>query len=140
MIVYKNSKNNNIDVYFAPVSMTDVFLPLEPKEREAELLSVSNEHVRREKYFAWLLLEHALKKSLDLSLEEAELYKDKSGKWHSKKCEFSLSHSSSCVAVVISHAPVGIDIELADTKFRSGFANKKGTAGAVTGFVPVIPI
>lgn len=116
--------SNKIDVYILPIPHNDSFKPLFPKERDDEVKSISNLSVKREKYYAWLLLEHALSKTLGLMIEEAELFKDENGKWRSPKCELSISHGDTAVAVAISHAPVGIDIEPTDKDIPEGFAKR----------------
>ena len=115
---------NKIDVYVSTIPHNNTFKILFPKERNDEVEKISNLSVKREKYYAWLLLEHALSKTLGLTIEEAELFKDKNGKWRSKKCEFSISHGDTAVTVAISHAPVGIDIEPKDKTIPEGFAKR----------------
>ena len=113
-----------VSVYFSIIPDAAAIGAILPKEREDEIKSVSNERVKREKYFAWRLLEYALSDALGLKLIDAKLFKDKNGKWKSELCEFSISHSASLVAVAISHAPVGIDIEPLGTSRPRGFAKK----------------
>ena len=115
---------NFVDVYVSPIPTSVNFTPLIPKEREQEIKSLSNERVKREKYYAWKLLEYALKNALGVNVADAKIYKSKNGKWKSEFCEFSISHSGSCVAVAVSHAPVGIDIEPLGASRRAGFAEK----------------
>ena len=101
-----------VDVYFARVPNEGEMTPLYPPEREREVQSVSNERVKREKYYVWRLLEYALEHSFGFRLSELEFTKKADGRWSTPKCEFSLSHSGSAVAVAVSRAPVGVDIEL----------------------------
>ncbi len=112
------------DIYISSIPRSDNFKILFPKERDDEVKRISNLSVKREKYYSWLLLEYALSKTLGISIEEAELFKDENGKWRSPKCELSISHGDSAVAVAISHAPVGIDIEPANKTIPEGFAKR----------------
>ena len=123
-----------VSVYFSIIPDTATIGAILPKEREDEIKSVSNERVKREKYFAWRLLEYALSDALGLKLIDAKLFKDKNGKWKSELCEFSISHSASLVAVAISHAPVGIDIEPLGTSRPRGFAKKTLTESELSLF------
>lgn len=116
--------NPPADVYVARIpdvlKIADIF----PKERECEILSVSNERVRREKYFVWKLLEYGLEKSLGLKIKEMRLSKNEYGKWITDSCEISLSHSGSAVVVAVSRAPIGIDIELLNAVRKEKIAAK----------------
>lgn len=101
-----------VDVYFARVPDEGEMTPLYPPERDMDVQSVSNERVKREKYYVWRLLEYALEHSFGLRMPELEFTKDSGGRWSTPRCEISLSHSGSAVAVAVSRAPVGVDIEL----------------------------
>ena len=124
MKVDKNKEIDKIDIYFAHIPEALKICTVFPKERNDEINAASNERVKREKYAAWLLLEFALRESLGLTLGEAAISKASNGKWNSKKCEFSISHSSSCVVVAISHDPLGIDIEPLGKERSDTFAKK----------------
>ena len=50
--------------------------------------------------------------------------KDENGAWRADGVEFSLSHSEGMLAVAISHAPVGIDIERIRPLHDAALANK----------------
>lgn len=115
---------NDVSVFFAAIPDNITVKQILPTEREREILSVSNERVRREKYSAWLLLEYAIKSALNITLDNAKLYKGENGKWKSELFELSISHSGSAVAVAISHAPVGIDLEPLGSARPAGFAKK----------------
>ena len=134
MNIVKNGKKAFVDVYLTKLDSDIAFTPVFPKERENEINSVSNERVRLEKYTAWRLVEHALSESLGMSLESAALYKDESGKWLSAHLELSISHSGSLVAVVISHAPVGIDVEPLTKSLSDNFARKNLTEGELSAY------
>ncbi len=99
------------DVYMAkiPDGMgQDVLFPI---ERQNEVLACGNEKVRRQKYYAWKLLEYALRESFGWEMEGLSLCKGKNGKWTSPRCYFSLSHSHNAVAVAVSEGPIGVDVE-----------------------------
>lgn len=132
MIVDKNAKKQYLYVYISTVTSSTAFSPIFPKERENEINSVRNERVKREKYSAWRLLEYAVSKALGISIVDAKLTKDENGKWHSPHFEFSISHSRSAVAVAISHAPVGIDVELVGSVRHDGFAERNLTSGELS--------
>ena len=107
------TKLSIIDLYIRPITdepITKVF----PPERQAQIDSVKNENLRRQRYFVWKLLEHGIKQSLGLDFQEINFSLDKSGKWSCDKCFFSLSHTENAVAVAISSKPVGVDIECCD--------------------------
>ena len=127
MNVVKNNKNPFLTIYVAQIIKSQSFSTLLPKERDIEVSSIKNERAKAEKYTAWKLLEHALLKSSGMKIEDAELYKDSNGKWHSPHFDFSITHSGNAVAVVISHAPVGIDIERIKSTKSDSFAKKNLT-------------
>ena len=86
--------------------------PVYPDARQAEIENTKNEKVKREKYYVWRLLEYAISDIYGKSITELEFTKLESGRWSTPFCEFSLSHTDGVVAVAISQAPVGIDVEL----------------------------
>ena len=106
-----------IDVYIAILPNEEPCGALSVTERQNEISSVSNERVRREKFYVWKLLENALQNSLGLSARELDFYKDKNGKWHCSECAFSLSHSAGALAVAVSDNEVGVDIERVKIKY-----------------------
>ena len=124
MNTVKNNTKEFLDIYVTTVCDPLVEYHVLHETRDKELCAISNERVKREKYSAWLLLERAVKESLGLSMDEAELTKDKSGKWISPHFYLSISHCTSLVTVAISHAPVGIDIELLGKERPVTFAKK----------------
>ena len=112
-----------IYVYVAKLPLTESAEALSNIERQAEINSISNERVRREKYYVWRLLEYAMRQSLGIDPAEVEFKKDTSGKWTCDACEFSLSHSGDAIAVAISKEPVGVDIERERIKRPDAMAN-----------------
>ena len=124
MNVVNNNTEEFLDIYISTVCEPLSEYRVSHEARDREIASVSNDRVKREKYSAWLLLERAIKESLGMSIEEAELTKEKGGKWISPHFKLSITHSGSLVAVAISHAPVGIDIEPLGRERPITFAKK----------------
>ncbi len=103
-----------LDVYIAKIPDKIDYSPLYPGERDEEISLVTNETVKMEKYYAWVLLKIAIERSLGYDFNSLSFTKLEGGKWICDKCEFSISHSSGALAVAVSKKPVGIDIEGAD--------------------------
>lgn len=101
-----------VDVYSAVIPKDVNFSNVYPKERQQDIDSCSNERVKKEKYYAWKLLEYALKDKYLLNICDVNFEKSKAGKWTCDKCYFSISHSSDLVAVAVSDNAIGIDVEL----------------------------
>lgn len=96
-----------------------------PPSRAKEIESCSDEKVRLQKFYSWKLLDKALSLSLGLKMKKLDISRTASGKWGCSKCFFSLSHSGNFVAVAVSEAPVGIDIERRDEgRFNAALAEK----------------
>lgn len=100
-----------VDVYIAAIPENEPTGDIACKARREEISSVSNEKVRREKYFVWKLLCYALERSFGKREKKLDFVKKPCGAWSTDGIEFSLSHSDGAVAVAVSRAPVGIDIE-----------------------------
>ncbi len=100
-----------LDVYYAPLCKKVKLSSLFPLSRRAEIEACGSEKVRLEKYSVWKLLAFALKQSLGLQCKKLHFEKKENGQWTCKDCYFSLSHSGNLVAVALSTAPVGIDVE-----------------------------
>ena len=98
------------DVYVARLPDGDMAEPLYPEERELSVSSTANPAVRHERYFVWRLLEAGVRASLGLELSEIGLHAE-GDRWTSDIADISLSHSDGALAVAISGAPVGVDIE-----------------------------
>ena len=81
-------------VYVAPLPDREVGEPLGITLRDEEIARITNDHLRREKYYAFRLLELAARDSLGLTLEQLSLTKDNTGRWLSPICDISISHSS----------------------------------------------
>lgn len=99
-----------VHVYFAPV-LEGVMEKVFPPRRQAQLEETKNHRSRRQRYTAWKLLQYGLRHSQGLDPEQLEFFLDDRGRWSCDRCFFSLSHSGDAVAVAISDAPVGIDME-----------------------------
>lgn len=93
-------------------------------ERDAEIAAVSNMRVKREKYYAWRLLELAVRDRFGLTLNELGLRREEYGGWSSEVCELSVSHTADAVAVALCDMPVGVDIEEIHLPRASGFAER----------------
>ena len=102
--------NIHTDLYIAELPTGEIGR-VECEERQAQIDSSGSERVKRERYFAWRLLEHAVWHSKGKSLSEMQPTLFKSGKWESPHIYLSITHSKDLVAVAISNAPVGIDLE-----------------------------
>ena len=100
-----------IDVYVASLPKREPSTQLFCKERQRDIDSISNVKVRREKYYAWRLLEYAIKNSLGADASRLCFTKGENRKWFCEGFEFSLSHSGDALAVAISDKPVGVDVE-----------------------------
>ncbi len=83
-----------------------------------------SQRLRRERFFAWRLLEYALLESLGIKASELEFTKNADGSWHAEGVEFSISHTDGAVAVAVFTEPVGVDIE-AKVRGRVEFLIKK---------------
>lgn len=101
-----------VDVYVAPLPKGRGRGILYPPARMKEVDVCTHEQVKRQKYYAWKLLEYALERSFGYTIAELSFEKDERGKWTSPACFFSLSHSENALAVAVSGVSVGVDIEL----------------------------
>ena len=107
----KRTEPTILDVYIATIPNDEPISSLLPSERAREIEECTSETVKREKYFAWKLLSHAVKDRLGKDLLNLSPTKNGNGKWTADGIEFSLSHSNGVVCVAISLAPVGVDIQ-----------------------------
>ena len=112
-----------IDVYIATLPKQESATPLLCAERQAEIDGISNERVRREKYYVWRLLEYAIKNSLGADASRLCFKKGENGKWSCDGFEFSISHSGDVLAVALSFMSVGIDVERIRVKNSERMAN-----------------
>ena len=100
-----------IKIYVARLPQNECNELLSCVERQNEINAISNERVRREKYYVWKLLEYAAKDSFAKDASNIRFVKSKNGKWSCKDFEFSISHSTEAIAVAVSDSSVGIDVE-----------------------------
>ncbi len=113
-----------VDVYIAALPKDAPIASLNCKARQKEIEAVSNEKVKREKYFVWKLLCYALERSFGLRGEKLSFVKESFGAWSVLGAEISLSHSEGALAVAVSRDSVGIDIELVREHRTSELASR----------------
>ena len=118
-----------VDVYLARIPEGGSVGSLSCAEREREIADVSNEKTKAEKYYVWKLLEYALERSFGLRACKLTFTKTPEGKWTTDKCFFSLSHCDGAVAVAVSRAAVGVDVETMRPLSKDRFADKILTEG-----------
>ena len=122
-----------LDVYVATLPTRPMdSTPLLPHKRQEQIDGVSNAALKKEKYFVWRLLERALSQSLGINMENAELSLAESGKWTAASFYISLSHRCKALAVAVSHAPVGVDLEPLSPGRGDSFARRIMTANELT--------
>ena len=92
--------------------------------RKEEIAALKNDAVKREKFYVWRLLEHAVKSAAGLDLSTLCPRKTDTGKWVADGICFSLSHSCGALAVCVSDTPCGVDIERLVPPRVANFANK----------------
>lgn len=112
-----------VDVYIAPLPASPIGI-LNCRERMEEIENSGNESVKREKYFSWKLLCYALERSLGIRDKELKFKKEECGAWTVSGAEISISHSKNALAVAVSRAPVGVDIEKISAPRAIGFAER----------------
>ncbi len=115
---------NAVTVYIAQIPKSGEITPVYPPLRQREILACTSEKVRREKYYAWKLLEYAVSSALGETMQELVFEKSENGKWKCNAFEFSLSHSKNAVALAISQSAVGVDIQLYESRNLQAVAKK----------------
>ncbi len=115
---------NKTDVYIASLPKDAPIGTVKCTARNEEMASISNEAVRREKYFVWRLLIYALENSFGISECDAVITKEPYGGWRASDVYVSLSHSGGAVAVAVSKSPVGIDIERVSPRISGRMAER----------------
>lgn len=113
-----------VDVYLAQLPEKEPAEPLATPLRQRELEEISNPRVRREKYYAWKLLEYGLQRSLGLKIQDLTFTKGENGQYLTEKAKFSISHSKNALAVAVSRAAVGVDIEKADAQCNAAMLER----------------
>ena len=102
--------NLGVKVYYSKIPTGEMKLDVYPKERADEINSVRNDRLKKEKYYAWKLLERAFTEC-GFVFSDLEFTKNENGKWVCDRCHFSLSHTDGMVAVALSDLTVGVDVE-----------------------------
>ena len=123
-----------VDLYIAQLPQREIDAPLACMARNEEIAAASNPQVKREKYYVWKLLGYALERSFGLKMDTLPFTKEISGRWSTPKAYFSLSHSGNALAVAVSRAPVGVDIEGQATAYREEMADRMMTAAELAQF------
>lgn len=113
-----------VDVYLAALPEREMGQPLSCPLRQAQLEEISNGETKREKYYAWKLLEYALERSLGLKIGDMTFTKAENGQLVTDRVRFSLSHSKGALAVAISRGAVGVDIEKMDIPRHPGLPRR----------------
>ena len=122
-----------VDVYISKIPNVPIG-ELDCKARMDEIFAVSNENVKREKYFVWKLLCYALERSFGMRGEKLDFRKESFGAWSVSNAEFSLSHSEGVLAVAVSRAAVGVDIEKLHAPRSEKTAERIMTVGELAEF------
>ena len=117
-------KKGDTVVFLSPIPQNVSCTELYPHERSCEVFKASNENVRREKYYAWRVLEYLLLKTRGISITEVSFKKSEGGRWSAEGFDFSISHSDSVVAVALSDFSVGVDIEPIVAPRSASFAKR----------------
>ncbi len=112
------------DVYLAKLPDGEIGEALGCDLRQKEIDSVTNEKVKREKYYVWKLFEYALQRSLGLKAADLKFIRDENGRYMTDRAEFSFSHSKGALCVAVSRNAIGVDIEPLDTEFSDGLAKR----------------
>ena len=113
-----------VDVYVEQFPFEIKNKTIFPKERQQEINNCKNEDVKNQKFFAWKLLERAIKQTIGKDISSLNFSKQGS-KWVCQECQFSISHSQNLVAVAVARNAVGVDVELKDlTRFEKMPQNK----------------
>ncbi|MBP5654452.1 MAG: lecithin retinol acyltransferase family protein [Clostridiales bacterium] len=102
------------DVYVAPIPYRTGEGNIKPASRQVQIEDVANPDVKESMISDWNLLTYAIDRSLGLTQEKANFRRDGNGIWVSDKCYVSLTHCKGAVAVCVSKAPCGIDMEPQD--------------------------
>ncbi len=102
------------DVYLAKIPSETGEDTLYPQARQDEVDACTNDKVKRQKYYAWKLLEYALNRTFGYKMSNLVFEKTKRGKWTTPSCFFSISHSENAVAVAVSRREIGVDVEKID--------------------------
>ena len=128
-----------VDVYIARLPLDEPVGEVECKARREEIAAVSNERVKREKYFVWKLLCYGLERSFGLRGKKLDFSKESFGGWSVSGHYLSISHSENALAVAVSRDAVGIDVELLHTPRSERMAEHIMNDGELSAFEGVTP-
>ena len=123
-----------VDVYLAKLPEGEIGESLSCDLRQKEIDAVTNEKVKREKYYVWKLFEYALQRSFGLKAQELEFIRDENRRYVTDRAEFSFSHSKGALAVAVSRGAVGVDIEPSDTESSDSLAKRIMNAAEYSAF------
>ena len=123
-----------VDLYIAVLPQQEIGAPLACHARNEEIVAASNPQVKREKYYVWKLLGYALERSFGLKIDTLPFTKAANGSWSTPKAHFSLSHSGNALAVAVSRAPVGVDIESQEAPYRDEMPRRMMTPSELAHF------
>lgn len=107
------------DLDFDSSAGKDLLDEIYPQEKKDEILKISDNKLKKQKYWAWDILKRALCNSFYFNISDLTFKKDKFGKWTSGQVYFSISHSGDYVCVAVSNNKIGVDLEI-----KSAFENK----------------
>ncbi len=105
-----NENNIHTDLYIAEMPAGEIGR-VDNETRQRQINEATDERVKRERYYAWRLLEHAVWHSKGKSLADMELTLAPTGRWESPHIFLSIAHSRDLIAVALSNAPIGVDLE-----------------------------
>ena len=104
--------NNTVMVYIATFDSDVAVKDVAPATRNEQIKRCTDEHIMRQRYCVWKLLDCALRELYEGGVADFELYLDDNGKWNCRNgVNFSLSHAQNVVVVAVCNHPVGVDVE-----------------------------
>ena len=115
-----------LDVYLSDIPKEVALKEVYPADKAKEIASCKNERVKAEKYWAWHILALAIKTSIRKPIQEVALKKTSNGRWVAEGFDLSITHDDGMVAVAVSNAAVGIDMESL-ASFREKWSDRKTT-------------
>ncbi len=100
-----------LDVYIAGIPEEDALAGVTPEERAEEIRATGNRKLKMQRLAAWKTLETAVERSFGKKLSELTVKKTETGKWTAEELCFSITHTDGAVAVAVSNAVCGVDME-----------------------------
>lgn len=106
----KRLKYQRTSVFVAryPFEVINDFIPLARRE---EIDNCGNSDTANSKYYAFKLLQIALRRVYNVDIADCALVRNNNGKWQCNVCQLSISHCNDIVVVAVSNMPVGVDVE-----------------------------